>query len=278
VKAYAERMDEQLAGVEWESAVRRADPRLRGLVASYTGYVERTPAPLRRLEAATMRVPMIISLGPSMLVDGQRHCSFVAGPADVPTLTEHAGDQCGIEVSLTPLGARRLLGVPVAELAGRAVAFEELLGRHAATLTERLVRAADWEARFALLDRALLRRLQEARPLPAEIVQAWSLLHRSHGALGVDAIAREVGWSRRHLAARFREDIGLPPKTTARILRFERVTMLLRSGVCVSLADAAYECRYADQSHLNRDFRAFAGTTPTDYAARVMPAGRGVVA
>jgi hypothetical protein len=83
----------------WESATRAPHPRLRGHVASYTGYAERTPAPLRRLAAATMTIPMIISLGPALLVDGARHRSFVAGPDDGPSVTEHAGDQLGIQVN-----------------------------------------------------------------------------------------------------------------------------------------------------------------------------------
>ena len=91
-------------------------------------------------------------------------------------------------------------------------------------------------------------------------------------------LAGEVGWSRRHLAARFRAEVGLAPKAVARILRFERVTRTLRANEGDGLADLAYACGYADQAHLNRDFREFAGTTPTDYAARVLPGGAGVAA
>ncbi|MGH2917019.1 MAG: helix-turn-helix domain-containing protein [Solirubrobacteraceae bacterium] len=263
---------------EWEMQRRSPDPRLRGLVHSYTGYVECAPAPLRRLEAATMTIPMILSLGPGMIVAGERFSSFVAGPIDGPTVTEHAGEQLGIEVNLTPPGARRLLGVPLAEIAHRVVEFADLLGRPGAELIERLGEAPDWAARFALLDAALLERLVEADPLRAEVAHARALLDAARGCRPVEGLAREVGWSRRHLAARFKQDVGVSPKTAARILRFERVTTLLRSGRAGTLADAAYACGYADQAHLHRDFRAFAGTTPTDYAARVMPAWRGVAA
>jgi len=263
---------------EWAAQTRAPHPRLRGLVTSYTGYAERTPVPLRRLEAATMRIPMILSLGPSLLVDGERFRSFVAGPADRAAVTEHAGDQLGIEVNFTPLGARQFLGLPLAEIAHRIVAFEALSGSEGRGLIERIGEAVGWKARFALLDATLLERLVAATPVRGEIVQAWSRLQAAHGDIAVESLAREVGWSRRHLTARFKHEVGLAPKTVARILRFERVTALLRSGAAVSLADAAYACRYADQPHLNRDFRALAGTTPTDYAARVMPVDRGVAA
>ena len=61
-------------------------------------------------------------------------------------------------------------------------------------------------------------------------------------------------------------------------MRFERVTRTLRAHGAAGLADVAYACGYADQSHLNRDFREFAGTTPTVYAARLLPGGAGVAA
>ncbi|HTZ62791.1 MAG TPA: helix-turn-helix transcriptional regulator [Solirubrobacteraceae bacterium] len=89
--------------------------------------------------------------------------------------------------------------------------------------------------------------------------------HASHGRLRVSDLTSELGCSRKHLAARFREHVGLPPKVYARMLRFRRATDLLSAGQ--SIAETAAECGYYDQPHLDRDFREFAGTTPSAYLA-----------
>jgi transcriptional regulator GlxA family with amidase domain len=110
----------------------------------------------------------------------------------------------------------------------------------------------------------LLRRAM-AGPEPApEVAWSYARLAAADGRLPVTALAGEVGWSRRHLAARWRRDIGLGPKATARVLRFERALRLLREGR--ALADVAYDCGYADQPHLNREFRALGGGTPREVA------------
>ncbi len=262
----------------WEAVSRQPDARLRNVVTSYTSYVERSTAPLRRLEVPFAGIPMILSLGPSLVVDGVRHRSFVAGLDDTLTITEYAGDQHGIQVNLTPLGARRLLGLPMVQLARQVIALEALLGATAAHLVERMQERPSWEARFTLLDAVLLTRLRNASPVAPELEHAWARLRASDGAISIEALAGEVGWSRRHLAARFRDGVGLPPKAVARVMRFERVTRTLRARGGDALADIAYDCGYADQAHLNRDFRGFAGTTPTDYVARLLPSGAGLAA
>jgi AraC-like DNA-binding protein len=254
----------------WEMAYAAPGPALRGVVHSYCGYLERTAQPLRRREAATGRVTVILSFGPRIRVGGEPHGSFVAGLSDAPATTEHDGVQHGVELNLTPPAARRLLGVPMHELFNSVVALDDVLDT--GTLLEELAEAPGWDARFARLDAELSRRL-DATPAPHPAVRAaYARLVGTHGAVPVGVLAGELGWSRRHLAARFREDVGVSPKALARLLRFERALELLGER---SLADVAYECGYYDQAHFNRDFREFAGATPGELLAARLPDGGG---
>ena len=78
----------------------------------------------------------------------------------------------------------------------------------------------------------------------------------------VGELARELGWSRKRLVARFREHVGLPPKAVAKLLRFERARELAGT---MPWAELAFECGYYDQSHLINDFRAVTGRTPETF-------------
>jgi AraC-like DNA-binding protein len=257
-------------------ASRDAHPRLRGHVRNYIGYFEVMPRPPRRREVPGADITLIISLGPAIEVfdlehRGGRYTSFVTGLWDAPAITEHAGYQHGIEVNLTPLGAHRLLGLAMHHLANAVVELDDVLGAEVGLLAERLYEAPGWAARFDLLDAALAARLAEARPSSPEVAWAWGRLRATHGAVPVEALAGELGWSRRHLGVRFREQIGLPPKLLGRILRFDRVVALLRREDPERWAEVAYECGYYDQSHFNRDFRQFAGATPSAFLASRLP-------
>ena len=262
----------------WEMASCDPAARLRGHVRDYVGYVEMTPGPLRRREVPSPDVTLIISFGPAIGVSdpgatapSHRCGSFVAGLHDAPVFTEHAGHQHGIEVRLTPLAARRIFGVPMDAMANRVTALEDLLGSDANRLIERLHDAPGWAARFALLDDAIARRLDGARAPSPGVAWAWARLRQTDGALPIASLAAELGWSRRHLAAQFRDQVGVPPKLMARILRFDRVIALLRHAEPERWAEVAYDHGYYDQAHFNRDFREFAGSTPGAFLASRMP-------
>lgn len=101
---------------------------------------------------------------------------------------------------------------------------------------------------------------------------AWDLLVGSRGRARVDEVAREVGWSRRHLSARFRAEFGLPPKAVARIARFDHARQLLTATPLGQIATVAADCGYADQAHLTRDWRQLADRAPRRWLAEeVLP-------
>jgi AraC-like DNA-binding protein len=270
--------------LSWEMVTREAAAPLRGHVRNYTGYVEHTAEPLVRREVPTGDVTLIISPDTELRLpdvrDGARsparRRSFVAALHDTYALVEHDGYQHGIQVRLTPLGAHALFGLSMHELTNQVVELDDLLGRGADELVERLWDAADWPARFDLLDRLIGERIAAARPASDGVAWAWRRLRDTHGRVAVGGLASELGWSHRRLIARFREQVGMPPKTIGRVLRFENVSRTLMRTPEPRLAEVAFECGYYDQAHLNRDFRDFAGVPPGVFLAARLPEGGGV--
>jgi AraC-like DNA-binding protein len=262
----------------WEFAFGDPDPRLGGCVRGYCGYDETTPGPMRRRELPTSRVVLILDLGPTLrILDLARETplfahagGFVAGLDDAPTLTETPGTMRGVQVDLTPIGARRLFGVPMSQLAGRTVAIEDLLGAAGRELIGRVADARGWAARFAVIDAWLLRRL--AREGDPAVEHAWGVLFASGGRAPIASLAKDLGWSHRRLIARFRDQVGMAPKQLARVIRFEGLLEALRHGRgAPRWTELALDHGYYDQAHLIREVRALTGETPTELHARLLP-------
>ncbi|MEV7520464.1 AraC family transcriptional regulator [Streptomyces sp. NPDC091371] len=257
-------------GARWR-VTRPWPAQLRPILHSYAGYWDAAATPYRVRLVPTGRAVVVISLGEPFaqirrLGDAgpafsQVTGSLVAGLEDGSRVCDHPGGQEAIRLELTPLGAYRLFAVPMGELTNRVVELCDVLGPEAGVLVEQLAATRDWAARFDLLDIALSARLARG-PLPApEVGHAWRLLSDAHGNLPVARIAAEVGWSQGHLVRRFTEQVGLTPKMSARVLRFHRaVRLLTREDATPTRVTAA--CGFYDQAHLNREFRALAGTTP----------------
>ena len=264
----------------WVLATRDSAPVVRGCVPTYVGYEERSTAPLRRLEVPHPNITVIINLGaplrvhaPALHAPGARYDSFAAGLFDTVALTESTGDSAGIELNLTPLGMWQLLGTPMSELMNAVVSLDTLFGPTARALEEQLRNTASWDQRFDLLDVVLARRLQGSRIAPAEVQWAWAQVRRAPESAAVSQIARELRWSRRRLTAAFREHVGMTPKAIARVVRFDRAVRHVRTGQAIHWSALACKCGYADQSHLVREFREFAGLSPTEFVRRQTPAG-----
>jgi AraC-like DNA-binding protein len=268
-------MDEPL--VEMVTGKPRA--RLTPLVAGYTGYrIERARPGVHR-GLPSRHLTFIVTLAgtvdlATMPDPAQPPASFTAlvgGLHATPALINYDGYQHGIQLHLTPLGARILLGLPAGELANTVVELGTLMGPVAGEIVDRLRSASMWTDRFCELD-AMLTRIARQRDGPApELRWAWQRLTASHGRVAVATLASEVGWSRRHLSARFQHEFGLTPKVAGRVMRFEVAHRLLRALDAPGLADVAVRAGFYDQAHLHREWRELAGCTPSRWLAEEFP-------
>jgi AraC-like DNA-binding protein len=250
---------------------------LRGLIAAYDGYRLRGAEPARHLGLPSPFMTVILTLDEPLHVVGhvdrrrpaERYDSLVGGLHASPVVIGHDGAQSGVQLSVSPLASRALFGMPAGELAGADIRADLVLGSVADELREQIATAAGWRERFAILDARLARRLESAQEVAAPVVRAWQLILAGAGATSVSRIAREVGYSERHLTNRFRQEIGLTPKLASRVVRFDRARRLLQArliaGERTDIAWAAACCGYADHSHLVRDFKVFAELAPSQW-------------
>jgi AraC-like DNA-binding protein len=253
---------------------RRPAPPLRGYVNAYTGYRQEAGPPGVHQGVASPHLTFLICLDGRvrMLANADRSKppgafdAAVGGLHDGPAEIAQGDPQTGLQLRLTWRGARALLRLPAGELAGDTVDLAQLWGRRVPSLLDRLASATSWPERFALLDAELMNLAAErdgARGAAPEVGYAWDRLVETGGNLRIEELAREVGWSRRHLAEKFRAETGLAPKAAARVIRFEGACDRLRSPARPALAEVAADAGYVDQAHLARDFRDLAGIPAT---------------
>jgi len=250
-------------------------PLRRFLLGPIEGWEQADAVQTQLREVPFPGVPLILGLETAWEIDGPtgslRESSFVAGLHAAPTLVRPTAPSWScIELRLTPIAAHRVLGLPMHEVADRTVALADV-APETTELVSRL-REARWPERFDLVERFLLRRL-DAAPEPArEVEWSWQELRRTDGGAAIAELASELGWSHRRLIARFREQIGLAPKTVGRVMRFDRAVQALKSAA-VGLSEVAFECGYYDQAHMNRDFRELGGTTPDSFRSSLLESG-----
>jgi AraC-like DNA-binding protein len=195
--------------------------------------------------------------------------SILGGARAAPYCTSIADPAPTVGAMLRPGAVELLSGAPARVLAGAHTRLEDIWpSADLAELRERLATVTDGERRLAVLETFFARHLPRVRGVHPLVAHA---LARFRTGFSVAHVVEETSYSHRHFAHTFEEAVGLTPKTYGRLLRFGRVLDSLKAAPNASLADSAAAEAYADQAHMSRDFKAFAGITPGRYR-RIAPA------
>ena len=257
--------------VGWLAASRAVEGELSAYVRSFYGYVERSAGELRRRELPAAQCVVIIEIGPPIRIYGggqdidwaQYPGGFVAGVDDRWTLTSYRGEQSGVQLNLTPIGARVLFDLPMHEIARRVVSLRDVLPE-AVDLAAQLHDDPSWDARFDRVEQLLTRRLRRLDPRTRAVSWAFDAIVGSRGETSIGTLSRQLGYSHKHVIAMFRDSVGLTPKAVARLVRFEALTKAVRSRHDIVWAELAVDFGFTDQAHLVREVRHFSGLTPSE--------------
>ena len=219
------------------------------------------------------------------VVSGNRDADFELLPDGVADLVVlFAGSRVDVQWYGTATGARAVPLVQGGHYVGirfRPGRQRHLLRADAREITDRRLPAeAGCAALFEALAEALLtgrvraapeaalaRQFAKATPADERFDRALDGLGPAAVPMSVEAAARTAGLSLRQFERRCLHDVGVSPRTFAAMCRFRRAAEALRSAVSPGLADLAADCGYADQSHMTRAFRLWAGRPPGAFRA-----------
>jgi AraC-like DNA-binding protein len=251
-------------------------PPLSDFVDMFWSYEGNDPPHSRERVIPTGKMQVIVNLREDVLrvYDRQDHRRFqslggslISGTHSRFVVIDTASQASTVGVLFKAGGAQPFLEVSADELRDADVPLDALWGTKATELRDRLLEAQTPEVRFGVLKRALL--VQVTRPLTHHPAVAFAL-REFQGATRtrtVKEVSERIGLSQRRFIQLFREEVGLTPKLFCRIRRFQEVIRLVGSEPRVEWAELALRCGYFDQAHFVHDFRAFSGTTPTNYLA-----------
>ncbi len=278
---------------QWQTVQRAADPRLRAYVHGYFASSSQLRVPVQERHLPSAEVPLLLNFGaPHRRLDTEstdewttRDGAWVVGLHTRHQVTRAIGERHFMVVRFTPIGAHLFLGLPMHLIANEAIDLGQIDSKLAGAVMRRVELARSWTARFAAMESLIAERIDETQ-MSSPVSTVWRKLAAADGRVALGSLAAEVECSHRTLIARFRTCVGLPPKTIARLLRFNRVLRALdrssrtrasetvgkpyiesalaeaRGAGTIRWADIATDCGYFDQAHLIKDFRAFAGNTP----------------
>lgn len=196
---------------------------------------------------------------------------YAVGLLDAPLRLRSDGLLTTIRARCYPWGFSALAGAVLPDSVAPGLRGLLAAGTPFAPVTAALMAAlaSGPERVMAELDRCLVERALVATGADAAFVQAARQIIARKGNLAIEELAQVTFTSPRTLRRTFHTMLGSGPKSLARKARFEYVRDTLWRNPDAELSELALAAGYADQAHLQREFRQFSQRTPRQFATEM---------
>ena len=160
---------------------------------------------------------------------------------------------------------RHFCRMPPGELIDQCLSAVDIWGQGALVNEEKVAAASHLSARVRLIEDFLLQQWQACRqPAHAWLDDAFRRLYY-HSAGSLDQVAAAAGVSTRQFQKVFKQYAGVSPKHFQRVARLESIVRRLLVEQRQQYLDLALDYGFYDQAHFIKDFKRFAGDTPSRY-------------
>lgn len=176
-----------------------------------------------------------------------------------------------IVVVFQPYAAKAFLRLPLELFFGQNVSTEDVEDKELSELAKKVEDTQEDGACIRFIETFLIHRLISLSDFRLERVSAALLEINSQPQINISKLADISCWSSKQFGRVFMEYVGATPKDFMRIVRMQRALHKIQCNPTLPLVQVAYECGFADQSHMIKEFKLFSGYTPTEYMAVCAP-------
>lgn len=175
-------------------------------------------------------------------------------------------------VVLQPHGIYMLSRIAAYEFNDSVASLNEVFGKDAIDLEDRVLGAASVQSRIDHIENFLLKKLNKVHNPDKVFISALKLINGQQGNISIAGLLNVLPVTERQLERKFKQFIGLSPKRFADTVKLQHFLKLLQKDPShTNIADAVYEGGYYDQAHLNNYFKRNIGITPSKYRINSNP-------
>ncbi|EKB51257.1 helix-turn-helix transcriptional regulator [Cecembia lonarensis] len=192
----------------------------------------------------------------------ERPKAVVVGPQITRMELTVSHDYTVAVIGFRPGGLFRLLGIPMEEIFDDGFDGFELMGSDINDIVERCAEMESLDKIHECIEHYLLGKLTKIKEL-LPVDQALFQMLKYQGQMPITQVADLACLSVRQFERKCKERLGLSPKVYSRLIRFSNAYRLFERSETPNWSEIAYLSGYYDQMHFIKDFKEFAGITPT---------------
>jgi AraC-like DNA-binding protein len=196
--------------------------------------------------------------------DEVQPCSIAAGQIDKPFFLKPTGKSGVIGIKFKPTGMWKYFGCDMRQLTNVTVPLAQVMKDDPGNEVVRSLRVScSVPEKISIIENFLIQHTRPYQPDPVfdSLVDA---IRNSGGQIAIKELLVTHGLQARKLERLFLQQVGVPAKLYARLVRFNHVFKLLQQPE-LTKAEATYLSGYFDQAHFNKEFREFTGENPQVY-------------
>jgi AraC-like DNA-binding protein len=168
-----------------------------------------------------------------------------------------------IGVTLLPGALFRLTNIPLFELNNTFVDAEIVFGTEIKQVNQRLNSTGSYDEMIQIIESFLLMLVGKVKTKEHAVDAVAKIILHHPENLSLDWLSGQACLCPRQFERKFKERIGICPKTFARIARMHNTYKMHYLHPGEDWLSIALACGYHDYQHLVRDYKEFANTTPT---------------